>query len=179
MLDVPRLVDPEVGGARPVREPVAVEQALALGPRDLRLPALDRVEADERLDDVAVRGPGAHALRGLGGRRVAGVATGRLDEPVPEPNVAAFLGGMPAQLGALGDRIGGRGADLGDRLDRVPVLARVARQLVGGQLSIRPAAVEGVAEDVPPLTAALNPVPGPFVHLARPFRKARSTGRPI
>ena len=67
------------------------------------------------------------------------------------------------------------GADRRDRLDGVAVLARVAGELLGGQLPVRPALVEGMAKDVPPLATALDPLPDPFVHACSPFASARST----
>ena len=55
VVDVGLLVDPEVLVAGPVADPVVGGEALALGLRDRRLAALDRVEADELGEPVVAR----------------------------------------------------------------------------------------------------------------------------
>ena len=102
MLDVGRLVDAEVLVAGAVADPVVVGQALALGLRDRRLAALDRVEADQLREPVVRRGPGVDAAVRLGRRLGGGLAADRVDEAVPEGDVARLLLGVAAQLGALG-----------------------------------------------------------------------------
>src|SRR5262249_19341051 len=101
VVDVGLLVEAEVLVARAVADPVVGCESLALGPRDRRLAALDRVEADELGEAVAARGPGLDALARLGGRRGRRVAPDRVDEAIPEPDVLLLLGGVTAQRGAL------------------------------------------------------------------------------
>ena len=92
----------------------------------------------------------------------------------------ALLLGVQAQIGTLGRGAGGVLADGGDGLDRVPVLARVARQLISAQLACRPAAVEGMAKHVPALPGILDPAPSPLRHaillLCRMPRRHDNTG---
>src|SRR3954447_17771703 len=86
---------------------------------------------------------------------------------------------MSPQTGPPWRRVGGGLGDGGDRLHRVPVLARVGRQLIAGELSRRPAPVEGVAEDVPALAGLLDPLPGPLRHvllLGQPAGSQHDTG---
>ena len=61
-----------------------------------------------------------------------------------------LLGRVALELGAVvvGAELDGVGAELRERLGRVAVLARVACELVGGQLAGGPAKVEGVLEHV-------------------------------
>src|SRR5215510_6681508 len=58
VLDVGLLVDPEVLVAGTVADPVVLGEPQALGLRDRRLAALDRVEADELGEPVVAYGPG-------------------------------------------------------------------------------------------------------------------------
>ena len=99
MLDVAALVDLEVGGAGAVLEPVALEQALALRPRDRGLRDLDGVQAGEQLERVAVGRPSPSKQAAVSGVGAAfDLAAHGLDEAVPEAHVAELLGGVAAQL---------------------------------------------------------------------------------
>ena len=82
--------------------------------------------------------------RGLGVRPAAGRSADGVDEPVPESDVVVLLVGVPGELVVLGQPLGGVGGEVGDRLDGVPVLARVVGELLAGQLAGGPARVEGM-----------------------------------
>ena len=95
--------------------------------------------------------------------------------------MVALLDRMAPQLGPLGSGVGGGLARPRRSPDRVPVLARVARQLLAAELPRGPAPVEGVAKDVPALAGFLDPVPGPLHHvllLVRPPGEARRIPAP-
>ena len=106
VLDVAGRVLAEVRGRLAVGVAVAVHEPGALGARDRGLAALDRIEAHELLVDLAWRGPGAHALGGLRGRGVGGVAARRIQEAVPERHVGALLVGVLVELRPLRERRG-------------------------------------------------------------------------
>ncbi len=104
----------------------------------------------------------------------ADLAADGLDEAVPHRDVVLLLGGVALELVAagLGGQLGRVGAELGERLGRVAVLAGVARQLVGAQLAGGPAKVEGVLEHVVLGAALLDPVPDVGgAHALRPLSR--------
>jgi hypothetical protein len=166
MVDVGLLVNAEVLVSGAVADSIVGGEALALGLRDRRLAALDRVETDELGDAVVVGGPGVDALlclrRGLSGD----LAADRLDETVPEGDVGGLLLGVEAQVGALGVRggVGDVGTEAGERGGRVTVLARVVGELLAAQLAGGPALVEGVLEHVPTVAGLLDLLPDVVAH---------------
>src|SRR5262245_4055975 len=129
---VGHLMDAEVLAARSAVDPVELLEPLALDPRDLGLPALNRVHAGELLEVVGGGGPAADALGGLVSRLRADLAAGRLDEVVPEPDMGLLLGSVRGDLLAVLLRSGLRGlaAEAGQRLGCVAVLTGVASQLL-------------------------------------------------
>src|SRR5262249_57196387 len=95
------LMDPEVLAARASVDPVEAGEALALDARDLRLAACDRVHARQLAQITVRRGPGRDALGRLGGRLGADLASGGVDEVVPEADVSRLLGRVSVDLGAM------------------------------------------------------------------------------
>jgi hypothetical protein len=87
VLGVELLVEAEVGGSGAVAEAIAIEQALALGPGDRGLAALEGIQARGQLDQVAVAGERGDAAVGLRRRLGAGVTAAGFDEAVPEADV--------------------------------------------------------------------------------------------
>jgi hypothetical protein len=73
---------------------------------------------------------------------------------------------VTAQLGALGlgGGLGDVGREAGERRGRVAVLAGVLGELLAGQLTGRPALVEGVLEHVPAVAGLLDPLPDVVAH---------------
>ena len=166
VFDVAGRVLAEVRGRRRRRRTRTGPESGTLGPRDRGLAALDRVEAHQRLVDLTGGGPSPYALARLRGRRVVASPPAARTNPSQSATWARSSSacspssgrpGSPSAASALSSAIAAHG---------VAVLARVAGELIGAQIPGRPAAVEGMAEDVPPLTAALNPIPGACVHRA-------------
>src|SRR6185295_1765320 len=91
VLGVAALVEAEVRRALTVPEAVALDEALPLDPRDLGLAALDGIEGYQAARQPPIRGPGAHALVGLGRGRVGDVSPSGPDEAVPQLDVLALL----------------------------------------------------------------------------------------
>src|SRR5262249_17440932 len=133
---------------------------------DLRLAALDRVHPGE-LGEVALPGgPAGHALCRLRRRLRADLTAGRLDEAVPEPDVRLLVRSVSLNLLAplLGSVVGRLPAATCQGLRGVAVLACVAGELLAGQLSRRPAHVEGVLQHVVPGPAFLYSLPNRSAH---------------
>src|SRR4051812_16333728 len=135
---VERGVEAEVVGRGAPGEAVVAEQAVELRAGDRRLPGLDRVGRYEGLQRVAAGGPGLDALARLGARLTGLRGARGARELVPEADVLDLLGGV------LG-RTGGRHR-VGQSDDGVAILARVESELVGAEVAVRPAHVEGVVE---------------------------------
>ena len=87
---------------------------------------------------------------------------------VPQRDVRALLVGV----------VGARAlAAVGERHDGVAVLARVARELVAGQLAGRPARVERMLQDVPALADGVELGEERLRHLVSPWGGADGPGR--
>src|SRR5581483_968198 len=165
VLGVPGGVDAEVVRRRPVLEAVALDEPGALDAGDGGLGALDRVEAGEPVERVLAGRPLGDAGRRLRRRRL-GAGAGRRGEPVPKRDVVALLRRVPGRRLVAWQRPRQGLARLGDRDDGVAVLGRVARQLAARELAARPALVEGVAQHVPAIARALDPLPDASAHQA-------------
>ena len=131
-------MDPEVLGAGAVLDAVELGQALALDLRDLRLAALDRVQARERRERSRSGGPGASthsAVSAVGSAPISppAASTKSSQRPTWPASSAAW---RRARRASLGRALGGVGAESRDRLGRVAVLAGVARRAPRG--SARP-----------------------------------------
>src|SRR5262249_47806178 len=142
MLPVERRVDAEVRR----RPSVCVEAVVRNEPgelraRDLRLRRLDRIEHGPRLERIRAP-PGLRARERSGHRFAPPRSAQRLRERIPHSDVICLL---PSVL-----RVARGSRRLPERDARVPVFARIERELLARQLAVLPAAVERMAEHVPP-----------------------------
>src|SRR5436190_4706814 len=99
VLDVELLVQVEVARRGLAVDAVALAQPGRLRGRDGGLRGLDRVDADERLEQRAVLRPRLRARGGLGRRRGGAVTADGGDEAVPQLDVRGLLGGVRLQRG--------------------------------------------------------------------------------
>ena len=176
MLDVAGLVDAEVGGARRRRRSRsgrAGPRAWCARSRGWPLSIAYRRTSVASAPSSAVQAR-THSAVSVVGASVASPPAAST-KPSQRRTWPSSSAAWRRSSGRSGSASAALGADRRDRLDRVAVLARVAGQLVARSAHRRPALVEGVAKDVPPLATALDPLPDPLVHV-RPFRRlARRT----
>src|SRR5215813_4322117 len=159
MLPVERRVDAEVRRRPSVWvEAVVRNEPGELRARDLRLRRLDRIEHGPRLERIRAL-PGLRARERSGHRFAPPRSAQRLRERIPHSDVICLLASVL--------RVARGSRRLRERDDRVPVFARVGRELPARQLAVLPAAVERMAEHVPPCADLVD---SPYqLHVPTPF----------